>query len=216
MPQPPLSTSTIWKLLHRCAADNFNKAQTARELRIARSSATKYIDAYKRSSLPLSEINRMPRAKLIDALFPKSKSPTPSHRRLRLPPQRRNGGACRHASTARACGGGGRPHDHGPGSGSDHTQWRRRGRLRGQRWHQPAGRRLRPRRRRAIVAVVVDRPHAVPPCARPDQRTATVERSSPRRLFHRSGTKSSNPSSSTCRRKCRHRQSSFMRTGSSL
>jgi transposase len=84
MPQPPLSTSTIWKLLHRCAADNFNKAQTARELRIARSSATKYIDAYKRSTLPLSEINRMPRAKLIDALFPKSKSPTPSHRRLWL------------------------------------------------------------------------------------------------------------------------------------
>ena len=28
--------------------------------------------------------------------------------------------------------------------------------------------RLRPRRRRAIVAVVVDRPHAVSPCARPD------------------------------------------------
>lgn len=81
MPQPPLSTSTIWKLLHRCAADNFNKAQIARELRIARSSATKYIDAYKRSSLSLSELKR---AKLIDALFPKSESPPPSHKRLRL------------------------------------------------------------------------------------------------------------------------------------
>ena len=29
-----------------------------------------------------------------------------------------------------------------------------------ERWHQPAGRRLRPRWRRAIVAVVVDRPHS--------------------------------------------------------
>jgi transposase len=84
MPQTPLSTPTIRKLLHRCAASNFNKAQTARQLRISRSSATKYIDAFKRSSLTLSEINGMPRAKLIDSLFPKSKSPTPSHRKLRL------------------------------------------------------------------------------------------------------------------------------------
>jgi hypothetical protein len=84
MPQPLLSTYTIRKLLHRSAADNFNKAQTARQLRIARSSATKYINAYKRSSLTLSEINRMPRPKLIDLLFPKSKSPAPSHRKLRL------------------------------------------------------------------------------------------------------------------------------------
>ena len=84
MPQPALSTFKIRKLLLRCAADNLNKAQTARQLRIARSSATKYINAYKRSSLTLSEIYSMPRAKLIDLLFPKSKSPTPSHRRLRL------------------------------------------------------------------------------------------------------------------------------------
>jgi thiamine pyrophosphate-dependent acetolactate synthase large subunit-like protein len=60
----PLSTSTIRKLLHRCAADNFNKAQTARQLRIARSSARKYIDAFKRSSLTLHEIDSIPRAKL--------------------------------------------------------------------------------------------------------------------------------------------------------
>jgi hypothetical protein len=84
MPQPPLSTYTIRKLLHRCAADNFNKAQTASQLRIARSSATKYINAYKRSSLTLSQIDSMPRAKLIDLLFPNWKRPTPSHRKRRL------------------------------------------------------------------------------------------------------------------------------------
>src|SRR5215470_3755025 len=84
MPQTPLSTPTIRKLLHRSAADNFNKAQTARALRISRSSATKYIAAFKRSPLTLSEINSMPRAKLIDRLFPKSKPATPSHRKLQL------------------------------------------------------------------------------------------------------------------------------------
>src|SRR5215470_12229855 len=84
MPQTPLSTPTIRKLLHRSVADNFNKAQTARALRISRSSARKYIDAFKRSSLTLSEINSMPRAKLIDLLFPKSKPPTPSRRKLQL------------------------------------------------------------------------------------------------------------------------------------
>ena len=84
MPQPLLSTYKIRKLLHRSAADNFNKAQTARQLRIARSSATKYINAYKRSSLTLSLIDSMPRAKLIKLLFPNSKQPTLSHRRLRL------------------------------------------------------------------------------------------------------------------------------------
>src|SRR5215472_2916459 len=82
--QTPLSTPTIRKLLHRSVADNFNKAQTARALRISRSSARKYIDAFTRSSLTLSKINSMPRAKLIDLLFPKSKPPTPSHRKLQL------------------------------------------------------------------------------------------------------------------------------------
>ena len=84
MPQPPLSTFTIRKLLHRCAVDNFNKAQTARQLRISRSSATKYIDAFKRSSLTLSEINSTPPAKLIGLLFPSSKYRTLSRKKLQL------------------------------------------------------------------------------------------------------------------------------------
>src|SRR5215471_15204618 len=84
MPQPPLPTSTIRKLLRRCAADNFNKAQTARQLRISRSSAKKYIGAFKRSSLTLSEIENIPRTELIALLFPSSKYRTPSRRKLRL------------------------------------------------------------------------------------------------------------------------------------
>jgi hypothetical protein len=84
VPQPPLSTSTIRKLLHRCAADNFNKAQTARQLRISRSSARKYIGAFKRSSLNLPEIDSIPRVKLIALLFSSSKHQTPSRKKLQL------------------------------------------------------------------------------------------------------------------------------------
>jgi transposase len=84
MPKPHLSTSTIRKLLNRFAADDFNKAQTARRLRISRSSATKYINAFKKSSLTLSEIESLPRAGLIDQLFRSSKRPTSSPRKLRL------------------------------------------------------------------------------------------------------------------------------------
>ena len=84
MPQPHLSTSKIRKLLNMCAAHDFNKTETARHLRISRSSAKKYIKAFKQSSLTLSEIDRLPRGRLIDGLFPSSKHPTPSPRKLRL------------------------------------------------------------------------------------------------------------------------------------
>jgi len=84
MPQPPLSTFTIRKLLRMCAVDAFNKAQTARQLRISRSSARKYIDAFKRSSLTLPEISSAPRAKLVGLLFPSSTYRTPSRKKLQL------------------------------------------------------------------------------------------------------------------------------------
>ena len=84
MPQPHLSTSTIRKLLNRCDADDFNKAQTAKRLRISRSSAKKYITAFKQSSLTLSQIDSLPRARLIDRLFAGSKHQAPSLRKLRL------------------------------------------------------------------------------------------------------------------------------------
>ena len=48
MPQAPLPAYKIRKLLQRCFADNFNKTQTANQLRIARSSETKYVNAFKR------------------------------------------------------------------------------------------------------------------------------------------------------------------------
>ena len=84
MPQPPLSTSIIRRLSHRCAADNFNKAQTARQLQISRSSARKYIAAFNRSSLTLPEIENVPGTKLIALLFPSSRYRTPSRRKLQL------------------------------------------------------------------------------------------------------------------------------------
>jgi transposase len=84
MPQPHLSTSTIRKLLNKCDAEDFNKAQTAKQLQISRSSAKKYITAFKQSSLTLSEIDGLPRARLIDRLFPGSKHQAPSLRKLRL------------------------------------------------------------------------------------------------------------------------------------
>ena len=84
MPQPHLSTNKIRKLLESCAAVDSNKAQMARELQISRSCAKKYINAFRQSSLTLSEIGSLPRAKLIDRLFHSLKNPLPSRRRLRL------------------------------------------------------------------------------------------------------------------------------------
>jgi hypothetical protein len=84
MPQPQLSTSTIRKLLNRCDAHDFNKTQTAKQLRISRSSLKKYITAFKQSSLTLPQIDSLPRARLIDSLFLDSKHQAPSPRKLRL------------------------------------------------------------------------------------------------------------------------------------
>jgi hypothetical protein len=84
MPQTPLPASTIRKLLHRCVTGNFSNAQIARQLRISRTSATKYIYAFKKSSLSLCEIDSTPLEKITKILFPKSKSSFPSDRRIRL------------------------------------------------------------------------------------------------------------------------------------
>ena len=67
MPQAPLPEYKIRKLLQRCFADNFNKTQTASQLRIARSSATQYVNAFKRSALTLSDIELVRR---VDFLLP--------------------------------------------------------------------------------------------------------------------------------------------------
>ncbi len=84
MPQSPLPAHKIRKLLHRYAANNFNKAQAATQLRISRNSATRYIDAFKRSSMTLSEIDCLPRSQLVVRLFPNSKHPIRSRRKRQL------------------------------------------------------------------------------------------------------------------------------------
>jgi hypothetical protein len=84
MPQSPLPAYKIRKLLHRCFADNFNKTQTASQLRIARSSATKYVNASKRSALTLSDIERARRVDFPALLFSNTKLPTPAHRKVGL------------------------------------------------------------------------------------------------------------------------------------
>ena len=84
MPQAPLPAYKIRKLLQRCFADNFNKTQTASQLKIARSSATKYVNAFKRSQLTLSDIERARRVDFPALLFSNTKLPTPAHRKVGL------------------------------------------------------------------------------------------------------------------------------------
>ena len=63
-------------------ADNFNKSQTATRLRIARSSATKYIQAFKTSELTLTDVENVGSAKLAKLLFPNNRRPTQSGRKV--------------------------------------------------------------------------------------------------------------------------------------
>jgi transposase len=76
MPQVPLPAYKIHKLLLRCVANDFNKTQTANQLKIARSSATKYVNAFLRSRLSISDIEHIPKRKLTTLIFPSSKHPS--------------------------------------------------------------------------------------------------------------------------------------------
>ena len=80
MPQAPLSAHKIRKLLFASLAPNFNKTKTANQLRIARNSATKYINAFSRSALTTSELERARRDQLYPLLFPIRKSLTHSNK----------------------------------------------------------------------------------------------------------------------------------------
>jgi transposase len=84
MPQTPLPAFKIRKLLQQCLADNFNKTHTANQLRIARSSATKYVNAFRRSALSLCDIERARRADFAGLLFLNTKRSTPPDRKVRL------------------------------------------------------------------------------------------------------------------------------------
>jgi transposase len=70
MPQNPLAAAKVKKLLHLCLSDAFNKSGTARELRISRGSASKYIKAFTRSELSLSDIAHVGSVELAKLLFP--------------------------------------------------------------------------------------------------------------------------------------------------
>lgn len=84
MPQAPLPAYKIRKLLQQCLADNFTKTQTANQLRIARSSATKYVNAFRRSALTLSDIERARQADFAALLFPNITRASPPDRKIRL------------------------------------------------------------------------------------------------------------------------------------
>ncbi len=84
MPQKPIPANKIRQLLHFSVADNFNKSQSARRLRIARSSATKYIEAFKSSTLTLADIENVGSAKLAKSLFSSNGPPAKSDRKVRF------------------------------------------------------------------------------------------------------------------------------------
>src|SRR5712691_9131181 len=78
MPQKPIPANKVRQLLHLSAAEDFNKCQSAERLGIARSSATKYIEAFKRSALTLTDIDNVRSAKLADLLFSRNRGPSQS------------------------------------------------------------------------------------------------------------------------------------------
>ena len=75
MPQPHLHAHKIRMLFLYCAAENFNKIKAANQLGIARSTATKYISAFRQSGLTISEIEHARPGKLHMLLFPNCKHP---------------------------------------------------------------------------------------------------------------------------------------------
>ena len=70
MPQNPLPATTVRKLLHLCLSDAFNKSRSVKKLGITRSSASKYIEAFKCSGLSFSDIAHAGSAELAQLLFP--------------------------------------------------------------------------------------------------------------------------------------------------
>jgi transposase len=84
MPQAHLRAHKLRKLLLYSVAENFNKTKAASELRIARSTATKYINAFGQSGLTVSEIQHARPDKLYMLLFPTRKHPIQSNRKALL------------------------------------------------------------------------------------------------------------------------------------
>jgi transposase len=84
MPQKPIQANKVRQLLHLSAAEDFNKSRSAERLGIARSSATKYIEAFKRSELTLTDIDNVRSAKLADLLFSRNRGRFQSAHKVRF------------------------------------------------------------------------------------------------------------------------------------
>jgi transposase len=84
MPQNPIPAYKVKQLLLLCLAVDFNKSQSAKRLKIARSSAGKYIEAFRKSTLTFSDIEHLNTADLAELLFQTSRRPISSSRKARL------------------------------------------------------------------------------------------------------------------------------------
>src|ERR1700730_807876 len=83
MPQAPIPAQKIRQLLRLYHGENFNKSQTAKRLKIARTTARRYIEAFNRSALTLSDIEHLGRAQLAAKLF-SGHGPAQSDRKIQL------------------------------------------------------------------------------------------------------------------------------------
>lgn len=84
MSQKPIPAIKVRQLLLLSLSGNFNKNQSTKRLRIARSTATKYIKAFKRSELDLTDIEHIGRTKIAKLLFQSFGQAAQSDRKMRL------------------------------------------------------------------------------------------------------------------------------------
>jgi transposase len=84
MPQNPIPAYKVRQLFLLCLADDFNKSQSAKRLKIARSSAGKYIEAFRKSTLTFADIEHLSTTDLAALLFQTSRRPICSPRKARL------------------------------------------------------------------------------------------------------------------------------------
>jgi transposase len=84
MPQKPIPANKVRQLLHLSATETFNKCQSAERLGIARSSATKYIEAFKQSELTLTDIDNVRSANLVNLLFSRNRGLSQSAKTVRF------------------------------------------------------------------------------------------------------------------------------------
>ena len=84
MSQKPIPAIKVRQLFLLSLSGSFNKSQSTKRLRIARSSAAKYIKAFKHSELALTDIEHVGRTKITKLLFPSFGQAPQSDRKMRL------------------------------------------------------------------------------------------------------------------------------------